>query len=51
LDQLEGAFQLLIGGLLTGLIAFCWENFIERNLLIKLRYKYTKKVLGFRMAE
>jgi hypothetical protein len=42
LDQLEGAFQLLVAGLLAGFVAFCGENLIGRDLMIKIR-----KIVGF----
>ena len=42
MEQLEGAFQLLIGGLLMGFIAFCCENLIGRKSMQKF-----KKFLGY----
>ncbi|CAG9797467.1 unnamed protein product [Chironomus riparius] len=42
LEQLEGAFQLLIGGLLTAFIAFCFENLIGR-----IDIRTVKKLFGF----
>lgn len=38
LDQLEGAFQLLVGGILMGFVAFCGENLIGRDFLKKLEF-------------
>jgi len=37
LDQLEGAFQLLIGGLFIGFIVFCGEVLIDREFVQKVR--------------
>jgi len=37
LDQLEGAFQLLIGGLLIGFAVFCGEVLIGMDILKKFR--------------
>ncbi|XP_070500697.1 uncharacterized protein [Chironomus tepperi] len=31
MEQLEGAFQLLVGGLLMGFVAFCGENLAKRE--------------------
>ncbi|KAL7040766.1 hypothetical protein ACKWTF_000510 [Chironomus riparius] len=37
LEQLEGAFELLVGGLLIAFIVFCGENLIGRDILKKFR--------------
>ncbi|CAG9797469.1 unnamed protein product [Chironomus riparius] len=44
LDQLEGAFQLLVGGLFIGFVAFCFENLIGRNLFNKFKSVVAKEL-------
>ncbi|CAG9797465.1 unnamed protein product [Chironomus riparius] len=45
LDQLEGAFQLLVCGLIIGFITFCFEVLIGKDMLGRIRRHELQKLL------